>query len=445
MTLLPLFSIAFALLVAFGFGYFLAASILPVQLRRPFAWLLAPGIGVAFSSLIFFVFRRPMFTVEFIILFPICGVWLRRKPWRRALKPIDLSWRPPVLAVVFAGALGFAAAGLLLEVSRMPYGDWDGWNIWNSHARLLHRAGSNWTTLLPYTFHGDYPLLTSAVAARFWRYAGVEIPEAGALLGIVLFLSAVALLIFMLREFRDVSLAILFGFILLGTPNYLDLASDQFADVPLSFFILSTIALIFLYLEKQPHDSGLLGLAGFTAGCAAWTKNEGLLFVVATFIALIAALALRRAQAARHVGRFIAGALFPLIVVFIFKVTMAPQNDLIASSSYTTVQAIFNLERHTTILKYAGSTMWSFGIWSIPPLVPLFGVVALRGLDWRSLRSSGWLTGFAILLFMAVGYYSVYLMTPLDLDYHLKTSLDRLMIHLWPSFLLLLGLAARPL
>src|SRR2546423_1584460 len=81
-----------------GFGYFLTALILPNQFRHRFAWAFAPGIGLGFCSLIFFIFRRPMFTVEFALLMPICVLWFRRQFRRDIAKMFDSSWRPPVFA-----------------------------------------------------------------------------------------------------------------------------------------------------------------------------------------------------------------------------------------------------------------------------------------------------------------------------------------------------------
>ena len=37
---------------------------------------------------------------------------------------------------------------------------------------------------------------------------------------------------------------------------------------------------------------------------------------------------------------------------------------------------------------------------------------------------------------MLAGYFFVYLTTPHDLAWHVNTSMDRLLIHLWPSTLL---------
>jgi hypothetical protein len=43
------------------------------------------------------------------------------------------------------------------------------------------------------------------------------------------------------------------------------------------------------------------------------------------------------------------------------------------------------------------------------------------------------------------GYYATYVISPYDLRWHLNSSLGRLLLQLWPSVLLLVGLAARSL
>ena len=48
----------------------------------------------------------------------------------------------------------------------------------------------------------------------------------------------------------------------------------------------------------------------------------------------------------------------------------------------------------------------------------------------------------AILGLMMVGYFFVYVMTPLDLGYHLATSLNRLFLQLWPSVIFLFFMIA---
>ena len=40
-------------------------------------------------------------------------------------------------------------------------------------------------------------------------------------------------------------------------------------------------------------------------------------------------------------------------------------------------------------------------------------------------------------------YFAIYLITPLELIYHLAGSLDRLLMHVWPACLLLAGMVTR--
>jgi hypothetical protein len=46
----------------------------------------------------------------------------------------------------------------------------------------------------------------------------------------------------------------------------------------------------------------------------------------------------------------------------------------------------------------------------------------------------------AVLLQVA-GYFMIYILTPHDLEWHIRTSLYRLIIHVFPSFLLIFFLA----
>jgi hypothetical protein len=63
----------------------------------------------------------------------------------------------------------------------------------------------------------------------------------------------------------------------------------------------------------------------------------------------------------------------------------------------------------------------------------------------RSLPA-GWITS-AVAIAMILGilfvYYVLYLITPFDLDWHLATSLDRLILQVWPAVVFLFFYHAR--
>ena len=266
----------------------------------------------------------------------------------------------------------------------------------------------------------------------------------GGVVGILFTLSGVAVLLGMLAELRDTTLAVLVSLLLLGTPFYLEYGVSQSADVPLSLYILSTVALMCLHSKRAPGRLGLLVLAGFMAGCAGWTKNEGLLFIVATATALLLPVVVRPWQTLGRFAAFFAGLLAPLAVILWFKLAVAPQNDLMENRQYTElVEKLFSPSRHVTILENFSSTFWSFGNWMIHPAIFLLVFIALRGIDRATVRSFGWIGGVFVFAVVLAGYYAVYVLTPIDLQLHLDSSLPRLFLQLWPALLLLAGLAAR--
>ena len=443
MSLASLFLIAVGFAVSALLGYFVTTFLVPPKSARALAWAFAPAVGAGASSLIFFVFRRPIFTVEIALLTLFALGFLARSMLFREPAP-PISWRLSLFGLVLSGAVALAVYGLLLRADRMPHGDWDAWAIWNTHARFLYRGGRTWSDGIPYTVHGDYPLLTPSLTARLWRYAGEEAPEAGALLGIMFALSGVAVLLSTLSQLRDTQLALLMALMLIGTPYYLERGVSQYADVPLAVFTISTIALICLHLERGPDRFGPLVLAGFTAGCAGWTKNEGLLFILATCIVLLLPVFRNPAVTFRRFASFSLGLLLPLAVISYFKLAIAPPYDLIEDLRYQeAIQRITSIDRHAVILKSLARSAWFFGAWAMQPMIPLFAFIALRGAGRRVFRSQGGFAGLLILGIVLAGYYAVYLITPIPLQVHLDSSLNRLLIHLWPSFLLVLSLMAR--
>jgi hypothetical protein len=381
-----------------------------------------------------------MFTVEFLVLITLVLVWRLRRP---TLAKTDFVSSPgSFLPLIVVGAIGLALSPLLLRVDRMPHGNWDGWAIWSAHARVLYFAGSRWADAMLPTNHPDYPLLVPAVIARFWRYFGTALPEIGGWIGVMFSLSAVAVLFAILSRLRNLFIASIMALALLGTPAYLDHSTSQYADVPLAFFILATVGLICLQTNEEPNDHRLLILAGFMAGCAGWTKNEGLLFVLAISMAMLT-MGFRSRKWRRSLA-FSAGLLIPLTVIIFFKFSIAEQNDLIRNQTYQdALQRLFDLNRYRTIFVSFLQTSWGFGNWTMRPMVPLLALVALRGVDRGGLRSYGWTTGAIALGIVLAGYCFVYVNTPVELQLHLDSSLNRLMLHLWPTFLLLIGLATR--
>ena len=435
------FSAAFGVMTLIG--YLIADLLLPApRFSGWLAWAFAPAIGAGACSFIIFVFRRPMFTIETVLLVVLSAAWVRRHgfPFRnvRRLRGYTIS----ITGLAIAGCCGFVLSTCLERVARIPHGGWDGWAIWNSHSRYLYRDGQQWHLHIQNTYHGDYPLLLPLNVSRLWRYAGTEVPDLGGLFSVLFVFSGVAILAAVLAGLRKTSMSFWAPLFLLTTPNFMISSVYQEADVPLSIFFLATIGLLSLYFDDPGNSRGALVLAGFMAGCAGWTKNEGLLFILAVSIALLFPIFWRPRGTLQRYLLFSAGLLLPLAVNMFFKLTIAPQNDLAGNRAIPeVVEKILNPERHATIFEDFARRSWNFGGWGIQPVLPLAVFVVLKGVHRRLLSLPAWWTGVATLGIVLLGYYCVYVLTPMDLRWHLDSSLPRLMVHLWPSFLLLMGIA----
>jgi hypothetical protein len=271
---------------------------------------------------------------------------------------------------------------------------------------------------------------------------GQEIPDSAGILGLLYALAAAGVLLSTLARLRTDSRAVILGLTLVGTPFYVDYAISGSADVPLSLFVLVTIALLCIHSLGAPKKQGLLAIAGFTAGCAGWAKNEGQLFMVVTSIALAVPIFSKPALTIRRLYTFLAGMALPLFVIVWFKMTVAPPNDMVGNRHLEEVlQKLLSPPRYFTTWMGFSDGFWTFGDWLVNPIVLVLAYTLLQRIDRKILLNEGWLQGVSICVLLLAGYFAIYIATPEDLQWHIESSLPRLYLHVWPAFLFLAGLA----
>jgi hypothetical protein len=316
-----------------------------------------------------------------------------------------------------------------------PHGIEDAISIWNLRARFFFRGGDHWTDAFsPINWHGDYPLLLPCEVARSWTWAGGESTLIPALLALSFPLATLALLTGAISFLRGPSQGLLAGLVLLGHGYFFETAASQLADVPLAFFALVAIVSLALADRKDSSVGHLfVALAGLSAGLAAWTKNEGLLFLL--FLPacrmILRAGESGRSQRASEILAYALGALPVTLLIVYFKVCLAPSNDLVSGQSGArTLAKIFDLSRYVAIMLWELKALWNIG----PGLIPALGVYA-----WLQGRSSCRPARLAYLPILgaviALCYFVAYLTSPHDLKWHLDSSLERLLCHLWPAAL----------
>ncbi len=224
---------------------------------------------------------------------------------------------------------GAVGCGRLHHLAAHPEGTWDAWAIWNVRAAFLAQPSESWRLAFdPALAHPDYPLLLPGAIARAWVFTGSQPAWIPALIAVA-FIVATALVITGSLWRLGGPLIGLAGLAMLMTPEFLFLGTAQIADVPLAFF---AVAAVVLAAAPPPVASSRLVLAGLACGCAAWTKNEGLVLAV-TWPVLVAASAGWRvgpSAAKSATADLVIGAGPLLVLLAVFKLVLAPQNDVVS-------------------------------------------------------------------------------------------------------------------
>ena len=454
-----------ALFCAAGFG--LARFLFPGQLRpslhNALIGSIGAGVGLGLASCLYFIcltLAGPKLALLAIVegaLVTACVVLgLRAKP-----RSDEFAWAPGPGAPRYLTGL-FAAAsllGLVLFVTHSatkPHGEWDAWSIWNLHARFLYRSGDLWKNAFSSRIawsHPDYPVLLPGLISLCWTLGRSETTLAPIVVAFVYTFATGGLLIASLGILRGRVQALIAGGLLLGTVEFVEVGAMQYADVPLSFYILATIVLLCLQ-DSHPDDLRFTLLAGITAGLAAWTKNEGLVFVVAVILArAIATLRFgARPALVRQFGAVAGGLVFPLAVVAFFKIRFAPPNDLASTRPADMLTHVADFGRWMTVFEGFGKEALFFGQMAVEGevvrgfLIPIALVLLLYWFLVRFRvreqdRSSVATAGLTVALMLA-GDFAIYLLLPNDVNWQISTSIDRLFLQLWPVGLFAFFMAA---
>lgn len=409
------------------------------------------GIGVGLSSCTVFLGlltgnrgRADLLVLDSLLLATAGAVALatrRRRPsggeTREVRHPLPhANLMAYLLAIPLVVASFIALNHSIRYAASRPHGTWDSWAIWSLRARFLFRSGIHWrdafSPVIAYS-HPDYPILLPASLDRLWTYLQHEALFVPAILGFFFMLSTVGLAMSGVAALRSKSQALLAGTVLLTTPFFVRHAVSGDAESPFIFFVLATTVLLIMS-DSEPR---MLVLAGLAASLGAWTKNEGLLFLVSAGTSLAVSLFVVDGwnTCTRGVSRFVLGAFPVLAVIVLFKFQVNVENWLFqqAPTGASVLGRLTALGRYSTISKYYLREILHFGEWEVPMVLVLIAYFFLMGRLRGLKKKPGLLTAIGALSISFVGCFFVYVITPTELDWQLANSLNRILLQLWPA------------
>ncbi len=316
-----------------------------------------------------------------------------------------------------------------------PHGDWDARAIWNLHSRFLYRGMERWSDYLTpvlHWSHPDYPLLVPGAIARLWSVIGSELPLVPVSIAFCFTFATVGLLVSGVGSLMGRTQGLIAGTLLLGTPGFIFQGASQYVDIPLSFFYLAWTVLV-SHCHRTEYKSHCLFLAFSMAGCAAWTKNEGVLFLLTVSIvySVISISLDGRKEYARNLLFMVAGALPALVLLCIFKVHYAPANDILGNQSIAAIMnRITDIHRYIQIGRAFISELIRFNHGMF-----VFMVLVLFLTKPKLVMDRVTVIILSVLFLMIIGHFCVYLISPQNLNFHLGTSLNRIVMQFLPMFL----------
>jgi hypothetical protein len=330
-----------------------------------------------------------------------------------------------------------------------PHGLWDAWSCWNLIARFISRAPHDWPGLLhqmnAVDFHPDYPLLQRGFIARCWLLMGNEsvwIPIASAF---IFTFCTIGLVSSSVSAFTgNKTDGLIAGLILLCTPFYMIMGDSQYADNTVGYFYLATIVLLTLARRGASIRPNFLIAAGVTAGLAAWSKNEGLLFITCLFASQLTRLFFKNYKELLNELKYLFIGMAPVLMLVVYqKLVIAPPNQIISAQGAGTMVKLTDPERYSMVWNWFVYQFSSFGKWTIPVnpwWLILLGILIKGGINVKE-NNYSFISNFTWLILMLTGFFFVELVTPLGLRYYLATSVHRLFFQLFPSFIFIYFLA----
>jgi hypothetical protein len=186
-------------------------------------------------------------------------------------------------------------------------------------------------------------------------------------------------------------------------------------------------------------------LAGLMAGFAAWTRNEGIIFVLALIVARTFALVKFRERALSQLPRLLAGLAAPMAVVIVFKLRVGGTGGFFSVPASAILKHLIDPSRWIMTVEGLVVLLFNFGRFLIP-------IALVLALYWYLVRFQVDARDRAVLATAALALgLTLAVQLLLDLAYmnelalEINTSFERVVLQLWPSVLLMFFLASGPL
>ncbi|MDO8525819.1 MAG: hypothetical protein Q7S07_04965 [Candidatus Omnitrophota bacterium] len=344
-----------------------------------------------------------------------------------------------ILLAMTAALLIFVIAYAFLMAMVRPIESYDSVAIWSLKAKILYlakEAPADFFTTLKTKFdgaHPDYPLLVPL--SEVWFYTFINNFN-DFLVKVIFPLNFMAFLVlfyaFLKKMLSSRTLALTFTFMLASIRQFSNYATNGYADMQMAIY--GSLTFLALYLWIKESKAPYLWTAFFSCVFAIWTKNEGAVtllgFAAIAALHIFAKIKSRRQPLPSYaLPIFMTAILAGLFISWsIFKASAGAGNDVVNAQAFIKYDLSGVFRRLFAILYEYQRQAFGVKYWNLSWIA----FISLAALGRKKLFSeeNKYLT--IPVFFTLLCYTGVYLITPQDIEWHLRRSASRLLIHILP-------------
>ncbi|AEF84535.1 putative membrane protein [Treponema primitia ZAS-2] len=408
------------------------------------------GLGAIYGAIAFFfpiIYNNRILIDTLITLCVFILAW-RKGSFERIIGKIHFRKKIDVLNLIMFFYGIFWCCIIVGELYMEPDGGFDSWMMWNLKARALAASGGDISvTLLNGYQNSDYPLLLPYINARAFQSFGAYstiIPRITMLLFYIAFMGVFISFVALLKG-RLVACFVM-G-IMFSIPYPRKIFISQYADGPIFTLFMALFAVIWLneiFNKAEPgkeyyHISFIL--PGILLGALILMKNEGILLAGSFFCVYILFhfIEKRTSIISKVVLQMALGSLLFIMLFFSARIYYPTENAFISTNILEKFQGFIDISRYKTIAVYLFKEIFS-DHWLFIPVLLSFVPFVLGFI-------SCWKKATIIMLFPIVisfiGYMAIYLIISDNLQWYLRFTIDRVISHLVPAYLLYLIIITR--
>ncbi|MCC6544978.1 MAG: hypothetical protein IT392_10860 [Nitrospirae bacterium] len=352
----------------------------------------------------------------------------------------DTGWPDLVLLLIILSQVVYP----LLFGTAVPLRGWDALQTWAYKGKMFfYDMGISYDILKDPLTHPDYPLLIPLTFSWIYTSMGQVNDELVRMIYPLQFVSLLAIFFDAVRKVAARRFSLLFTALLSMTPiimihtgGFVGVYTADFvgyADLALSIFFLGAGAFFYLYMSEG--DYAYLVTAVLFLAMGAWTKNEGLVLLLIGGILITVSLAF--GSKIKYKFILMTWGLLGVITLpwIIYKMYYHISSEYTPNMNTATMQS--NLLRLPYIIK-----MFFYILFRKADLFNYswYGYVISSLINIRKSFRNPLIFLHAMILAQCASYIFIYLISPLDLKFHIETSLDRVFIHLTPLAILIMAL-----